>query len=414
MVPIRTQLGEVCVELGLLKDAQVRQVLDADLDTRLFGERARRLGLLSDESLARALAHQFRVNMVPGDRLARLPIAADVLALLPTALMRERLVLPTFLDPETRVLSLLVADPTDQVAQRAAQSATGAARVRVFVAARGGMQALLDRLLPTPGVQPAALVQAPLSAPRGLAVVFEPDGTVARALRVLAELEAGAVEVVTDVALVGPFLEAGEAASLVMRRASLPLVESRLAGWRSRHPRLRVRVVDGHGPAGRSVAGWGDVRSCLFAVLEAPIARLEPAVRARAERFVALATQMGVTHGLDDAAADIVKLAALWLAEVVAGDDDARLDEVISTAAAREAPLELPRILRAYTLRARGESGPGGDPLVEVLYTAMVAVREGLVSAADAVIRLGAGAARHDADALRALVAALGEGGRDA
>ena len=41
--------------------------------------------------LARALAQQFRLNMVPEERIEKLSVAPDVLALLPAKLMRERL-----------------------------------------------------------------------------------------------------------------------------------------------------------------------------------------------------------------------------------------------------------------------------------------------------------------------------------
>ena len=71
------------------------------------------LGLLSERDVATALAQQFQLTLLPESRVARLSIPSEVLDLLPSWLVRERLLVPTFIDPDTRVLSLLTADPTD-------------------------------------------------------------------------------------------------------------------------------------------------------------------------------------------------------------------------------------------------------------------------------------------------------------
>ncbi len=425
----RRPLGEICIELGLLRPEQVDFILRADLDTRLFGERARRLGLLDDESIARALAHQAQINLVPGDRLTRLPFAPEVLTLLPPSLVRDRLMLPTFLDPETRVLSMLVADPTDRVALRAAQSAAGAARVRPFVVARSALVALIDRVLPaTPGRTPD--VPAPALAPRDdtsnvddaqsqpTVVVFEPDLARARALRLLAEAEDAPVEIVTDPALVGPFIDAGEAASVVCRSAIADGIAALVPGWQRSRSGLSVRRVEDHGPHVRAPLDWDSMRACLVAIAGEHGRDGDPGVRAAFLRLLdALtghATPPPGTYTL--------------LREMVAGvvardaDDIALLEDAADFARRLALPWGTAEATRAIAARLRGEAGPGEDALVEACFTAIVAWRSGIVPPdappagdddADTapiealILALGDGAARHDARTLRALARVL-------
>ena len=132
-----TPLGEICVSLGLLTPAEVSGVLERmaspGCSGMRFGEVALEIGVLDDAGLSRALAQQFRLNLVPDDRVEKLQIAPEVLSLVSAGLMRERLLIPTFLEPEKRVLSLLTAAPTDITARRQVQAATHASRLRLFI-----------------------------------------------------------------------------------------------------------------------------------------------------------------------------------------------------------------------------------------------------------------------------------------
>ena len=136
-------LGEVCLSLGLMTQADVDRVLAALRESRRarFGEVATEMGLLDDDRLARALAQQFRLNMVPAERLTRMQIAADVLGLVPPGLIRDRLLVPASFDVEKKVLTVMVADPTDIPSLRVVQTAAKAARLRLFVAPRGPLRA---------------------------------------------------------------------------------------------------------------------------------------------------------------------------------------------------------------------------------------------------------------------------------
>ena len=431
MKPEQVLIGEVCVQLGLLRPDQAEDVLArlADGERVRFGDRAVQLGYLDEDGLARALAHQFRVNMVPAERLARLVVDPDVVALLPAGLLRERLLVPTFLDAETRVLSLLTADPTDIPSLRAAQAAAGAARLRLFVAARSGMRALVDRLVPvgapTEAVGDGASGNDPASPGRGAApstrvVVLEPDPTRALALRRLVEAEGGHAEVVGDPEQVSSFIEANDADRVLVRTTGAGVARY-VAGWRRLRPDLVVREVHAHGPEGRATVDWHAARHFVRASLELALEVADgPGGGAQGKLLTARAERMARAAGASGDTVEAVGYLALLLAlgEVRACADDgtagadtldpARALEVWApTAVAMQPPLGVADSLMALLRRLRGEDGPGPDVAVEMVFTARASVRVGLEVGADVVAELGDSAVRHDAAALRALAAVM-------
>lgn len=414
-----TPLGEVCASLGLLRPEDVDSVLARVREgqrTR-FGEVALELGLLDEEGLARALAHQFRLNMVPAERLSRLHVTSDVLALLPAGMIRERTLVPTFLDEERRVLSLLIADPTDIPSLRAAQTAARAARLRLFVAARGGLRDLIERVLPPETDAPtgvAAGTDTVHGQPSGITVVFEPDVERASALRRLEALEGGGAEIVGDPEQVSAFIEANQADRVFLRQAVAVQVEPYLPAWRRVRPALQVCALDGYGTSARSAIAYAAARDFLFgALLDLLRLGLPAERRAAAGSAAALARRMAGILRLPDELAD-----AVWLAGVLAeaselldpaSPDHARLRELAMRAGIARAPYDVAGLLAAWARRVRGEESPGRNLGAEVLLTARAAAAAGLDKPDLVLERLGGEATRHDADALRALTLALRE-----
>lgn len=411
-----TPLGEVCLALGLMRSDDVARVL-----TRLreggrarFGEIAVELGLLDDEGLARALAHQFRLNMVPRERLDRLSVAPEVIDLLPRGLIRERLLVPTFLDEEKRVLSLLTADPTDIPSLRAAQTSARAARLRLFVAARGPMRDLVDRLLPPEDGEAtgdvAAERRSPDSTParRAITVVFEPDGERAAALKRLDNLEGGEVEVVGDPEQVSAFIEANRAERVFFRKQLLGQVEPYLGAWRRIQPLVHVRALEGYGPSSRVALEYGPTRDFFFGVLEGLLTEAEGPDGPRS-RTASLAASMAEAAPIPMELRDAVGLVSLfWMLGAETGTTDL---DALRWAADRlrawDAPYDVEPIFDALRPRLSGEAGPGGHPGVEILYTARTATLGRLVDGDDPIAVLGSDAARHDGAALVWLAAAL-------
>lgn len=411
-----TPLGEVCISLGLMRTEDVALALERlrESGRARFGEIAAELGFLDDAGLARALAHQFRLNMVPADRLARLSIAPDVVELLPAGLIRERLLVPTFLDEEKRVLSLLTPDPTDIPSLRAAQTAARAARLRLFVAPRGAMRELVERLLPPDELEARPLDRATAVAvegagERGITVVFEPDPEWAAALRRLEALEGGTTEIVGDPEQVSAFIEANRADRVFMRRALLPQVEPYIQAWRRVWPMVSVCALDGYGPGRRVAIPYAGTRDFLFGVLRQLLEdAVDGGVRMRA---VELAGAMSEQAGLPPEQQDTVVLAAFFLGLAAAsleGDDEvAALEGAVALATRFSPPYEVVALLEALGPRMRGESSPGGHPGAEIVYTACAVARAAASEEADVVAVVGGEVARHDGAALAALAAVL-------
>lgn len=253
------------MELGLLTEEQVGRIL-GDMQQHgqgRFGELAVGMNLLSEEALARALAHQFHVPLLPVDRVARLDVPREVLRLLPLALMRGRVLLPTFLEPDRRTLSVVTSDPTDLPALQAAQRHAQADRLRIFVAARAALSATLDRLLPPGGADDRG-EEDPSASGEGASggtVVLETDVEVASALRRLDRAEGGRAQVVPDPEQVTAILRDGLADRVLYREAMAEAAGPYLAVWRKVRPGVQVAGIRGFGPGRRVAVGYRAARA---------------------------------------------------------------------------------------------------------------------------------------------------------
>lgn len=422
-----TPLGEICVSLGILTPAEVTRVLDrmaepASAGLR-FGEVALQVGVLDEAALSRALAQQFRLNLVPDDRVDKLQIAAEVLALVPTGLMRERLLVPTFLDPEKRVLSLLTSDPTDISALRHVQSATQASRLRLFIASKPALRRLLDRVAPqaAPDLPAAPRVSElrELDPDECLTLLIEPDAAMAAALRRLESLEGGEAEVLTEPAAVAALLSPDRQVRLFYRRANARQLDPYLAGWRRACSRLHLCPIEAFGLTGRSAVPDDRARSFFLQLTEFLLLAGESRqmdARARVRRTARLAHALCDELDLRAEDRDAVQLAALFCdvdeLSLISGMLDAR-DEgrrfalALTVLRQFDPPWELESLLSGVERRLSGQEAPGRHLGVEVLYTARAAVRAAVVDGGDPVAALGAEAARHDARVLRALAQVL-------
>lgn len=422
-----TPLGEICVSLGILTPAEVTRVLDrmaepASAGLR-FGEVALQVGVLDDAALSRALAQQFRLNLVPDDRVDKLQIAAEVLALVPAGLMRERLLVPTFLDPEKRVLSLLTSDPTDISALRHVQSATQASRLRLFIASKPALRRLLDRVVPQASpdapVAPRLHEMRELDPDECLTLLVEPDAAMAAALRRLESLEGGEAEVLSEPAAVAALLTPDRQVRLFYRRANARQLDPYLAGWRRACNRLHLCPIEAFGLTGRSAVPDDRARSFFLQLTEFLLLAGESRqmdARARVRRTARLAHALCDELDLRPEDRDAVQLAALFCdvdeLSLISGmldsrDEGRRFALALTVLRQFDPPWELETLLSGVERRLSGQEAPGRDLRVEVLYTARAAVRASVVDGGDPVQALGAEAARHDARVLRALAQVL-------
>lgn len=311
----RPPLGKVCIELGLLDEAQVERVL---VDMRehgqgRFGELAVGLNLLGEEDLARAVAHQFDLTRLSAERVARLEVPRDVLGLLPIALMRSRVLLPTYFDAERRTLSVVTSDPTDLPALQAAQRHARAHRLRIFVASRTALSSLIDRLLPA---RSSSETTSPLFEKRGpgSTVVLEDDVEIAAALRRIERAEGTRSEIVPDPEQVTTLLSAGVVERVLYRESLEESVSPYLPVWRKLRPGVRIASVRGYAPGNRAAVNHTRVRvfyqDLLLWILSAGETRNLHARQRMRERFQ-LATELGTELALTEERLEAVCLAAL-------------------------------------------------------------------------------------------------------
>lgn len=411
----RAPIGEVCLELGLLSAEQIEGVVAAQAGRpgARFGDVAREMGLLDDERLARALAHQYRLNLVPEERLRRLSVSPEVLALLPAELVRRRRLLPTFHDPEKGVLTLVCADPTDIASLRAAQAAVQAARLRLFVAPAEALDRLLDRLLPASDAALVARGAALPARPPGVTVVFEPDAARARVLRELERLEGRGVEVISDPAEVASLLETTEVERLLHRVAVASLVEMHVQAWRRVRPALQVRGIESFGSGRRYGVPSRRTRDFLLGLLEFTLlAHGDRPIeaRTRVRRTLGLVREMAVELDLPEEVRDAAVVAALFadleslaLGVLPTDTGEGTFASALALVQPFAPPWDLVDLYTTLERRVAGLEGPTRNLAVEVLFTARAAVRAGLADGADAVEALGAEATRHDGRVLRAL-----------
>lgn len=309
----RPRIGQVLLEQGVLSAGQVELILAEQQARpgRRFADLALELGLAKDAQIAAALAAQFELQVVPDERLDRLNATPAALALLPPRTLREHRVLPTFIDTEQKVLTLVVADPTDIEVLKQAQAVSRAQRLRLFVASRGGLDQALDRLLPPEEPAPAP---EPRHALPTLAIALDVHPRRAAALRALTAADADPSAVAETPAQVGEWLAQGRGTLLVHHRAATPLVEEHLPEWRRLQPRLQVRVVDGWGPAQVPAVPPASGRDFLLQLLEFALLSGEGRhieLRGRIRRTGALARALAQELGLPEGERDAVAVAAL-------------------------------------------------------------------------------------------------------
>ncbi len=402
----RLPISDVCVQLGLLTSEQAAEVLARVGEGVRFGDAAIALGYLDDEGVARGLAQQYRLNLVPGERLAALQVRGAILDLLPLDLVRAHRVVPTFLDAERGVLTLLVADPTDVAGLKSAQAAAGAARLRLFVAPGGAMDALIARLFD------AGRVTAEEGATAGSTVVYEPDPARAEAIRRIELLENADVEVLETVEAVSAAVEEGRVDRLFYRRGLEGAVSALVGDWRRMQPNLQTCPMDGFGVGARPAVRYEVARDFLTTVIERLVAARPGS--AAASRRRQLVRTMAEVLGAEPEVVDAAEVLALLLdGEPEAPDvpGEGRYPRLARWLAAMEPPWDLPAAVQVIGRRLSGQEGPTADLVVELVYTAHTAVAAGVTERVDPIATLGADAARHDGAVLGALSEVLGRVG---
>lgn len=420
-------LGAVCRDLGLMSDEDVGVVLArlAEGTEAHFGAVATSLGLLDEGGLARALAHQHGLNLLPPERLERIEIPDEVLDRVPAALARRSLVVPFRHDREHDVLSVIGVDPTDALAQRALRRQAGVVDLRLFLAPRSAVAALAERLYPTARAERASSPDVPLAlagARLQRDLVLEIDPRRLRALQRLDALEDGTTEFVAGPDQVAALLGSVPIRRLVLRAELQAVVAPYLASWRRLRPELRLVTVTSFGLAGLPAVEprrLSDFHIGLLRFLLLHAESRDVDARIHAWRATDLARAVALRLGLPPDQVETVVLGALFLemetletnrrlaAAVGGGGGGSRFALARSLIQAFDAPYDLDGLLHALEHRLGG-GGPIGAHLgAEIVYTVRHVVRRRQGDQDDIAAILGDNVLHHAPRVVQAVAAVL-------
>lgn len=424
-------LGAVCRELGLMSEEQIHVVLARlaeGMDVR-FGALALQLGVLDEVGLVEALAHQYRLNLMPAERLAELQIPHGVLERVPAHVVRRYAMLPLLHEPEHDVLTVLGSDPTDLLGLRAMREQATVAGVRLFLAPRSAVLEVIERMLgPADGTGDRELHSEPLMAALQGArlqrdLVLETNPRRLHALERLDAIEDGTTEFASDPDQVAWLLGAAPIRRLVIRTELRGVVAPYLTSWRRIRPGLRVVTVSSYGL--RSLPAMEPQRVSRFHLellrfLLQVGERRDPEASIQLWRATDLARAVAQRLSLSQDQVETVVLGALFL-ELEALDSFAKLAAALPGSSggtmrfalarnlmqAFDAPYDLEGLLQALENRLGGGGPIGAHPGAEVVYTVRHVVRRRQLGQDDVHGILGDNVHHHAPKVVKAVGAVL-------
>jgi CheY-like chemotaxis protein len=424
-------LGAVCRELGLMSEEDIRQVLARlaeGMDVR-FGALALQLGVLDEEGLARALAHQYRLNLLPSAHLEELLVPQELLERVPGHVIRRYALLPILHEPESDVLSVVGSDPTDLLGMRSVQEHAGVTQVRLFLATRSDVLRLIERELgPAQGTSDREASSEPLMAALQSArlqrdLVLETDPRRLLALQRLDTIEDGTTEFASDPDQVGWLLGAAPIRRLVIRNELRNVVTPYLESWRRIRPGLQLVTVSSFGL--RSLPAMeprriSEFHLALLRFLLQVGENRDPDARIQVWRATELARAVAVRLALSHDQVETVVLGSLFLElesltsfRSLVGALPARpgISQRFALAhtlmQAFDAPYDLEGLLRALENRLGGGGPIGAHPGAEVVYTVRHLLRRRQVGQSDVAAILGDNVHHHSPRVVQAAAVVL-------
>ncbi len=122
------RLGEILIEHGVLTESSLHHALEKQQkEGGLLGELLLKMGLVKEEDIVIALAQQFNIPYLP---VQNCEINKKILNLVPIELVKKYLFIP--IDKIKDVLTIIMADPTNEYAKQDIQKVTGM-RLQVLV-----------------------------------------------------------------------------------------------------------------------------------------------------------------------------------------------------------------------------------------------------------------------------------------
>lgn len=140
------KLGERLVEAGLVTSDSIQKALEHQkLTGHRLGDCLVEIGLLQEAALLRFLAAEFQTRFVSAEKLAKARIPTEVLDKVPVRLAEAQNVLPLAIDPERQLLSVVAAEPQNKKLLDELALVTGIAEVYAYVGLRSTIAAAIRK-----------------------------------------------------------------------------------------------------------------------------------------------------------------------------------------------------------------------------------------------------------------------------
>ncbi|HEX8433563.1 HD domain-containing phosphohydrolase [Archangium sp.] len=140
------KLGERLVEAGLVTTESINKALEHQKITgHRLGDCLVEIGLLQEAALLRFLAAEFQTRFVSAEKLAKAKIPTEVLDKVPVRLAEAQNVLPLAIDPERKLLSLVAAEPQNKKLLDEIALVTGMSEVYAYVGLRSTIAAAIRK-----------------------------------------------------------------------------------------------------------------------------------------------------------------------------------------------------------------------------------------------------------------------------
>lgn len=140
------KLGERLIESGLITAESLEKALAQQRITgHKLGDSLVEIGLLQEAQLLRFLAAEFKTRFVSTDKLAQVKIPTEVLDRIPVRMAEQQLVVPIAYDPERKALSVVMAEPQNEALVREIALVTDMEEVHAFIALRSAILATIRK-----------------------------------------------------------------------------------------------------------------------------------------------------------------------------------------------------------------------------------------------------------------------------
>lgn len=146
MAEPKKPLGERLIEEGLITSDALREALD--LQKRFggrLGECLLELKSISESSLLRFLAAEYRTRYVATDKLARVKIPTEVLDKIPVRMAEQQMLIPIMVDPARKVISVVMAEPQNLAVIEEVRLVADMAQVYAYIARRSAITAAIKK-----------------------------------------------------------------------------------------------------------------------------------------------------------------------------------------------------------------------------------------------------------------------------